>query len=203
MAALGLVVRATVTPPASAPEDESQIAKFAVPPVFTLEFPEKTSTLSHSFTGAGGAAMNAVGIFVPGAGEAGADKPGAGEAGADKPGAEEADANEPGAGEAGANEPGAGETEGAGDGFGGIVAVIHCCAAAGCPASGVEALALPIVTAVVAMTAPIMHKPVAAPVTADRSSSTLIRLTSFPHSVGEKFACTRIVATLCAAHELS
>jgi len=59
VALAGLLVRVTVMPPAFAPEDESHIATFAVPPGFTLALPEKTSALSHSFTDVGPATMNA------------------------------------------------------------------------------------------------------------------------------------------------
>ncbi len=55
-AAAGVVVRLTVTPVASAPEADSQTAKFAVAPGLTLELPAKTSTLSHNVTGVGAAA---------------------------------------------------------------------------------------------------------------------------------------------------
>jgi hypothetical protein len=43
----------------SAPAEDSQIAKFAVPPGFTAELPAKTSTLSHSLTGVGAGAKTA------------------------------------------------------------------------------------------------------------------------------------------------
>lgn len=50
VAEVGLVTRVTVTPSTLAPEADSQIAKYAVPPGWTLLLPEKTSTLSQSFT---------------------------------------------------------------------------------------------------------------------------------------------------------
>ena len=55
VAAVGLVARVTVTPLEAAPEEESQNAKFAVPPGFTRELPLKASTLSHSLTRLGAA----------------------------------------------------------------------------------------------------------------------------------------------------
>ena len=81
-AAAGLLARVTVTPLALAPEDESPIVRFAVPPGFTFALPATTSTLSHSFTAVGAAAMNAaVWIFVAGADEAGVEDADADETG--------------------------------------------------------------------------------------------------------------------------
>ena len=59
VAAVGVVVRVTVTPVESAPTDDSQMAKFAVPPGFTFELPAKTSTLSHNLTDVGAVAKTA------------------------------------------------------------------------------------------------------------------------------------------------
>jgi hypothetical protein len=56
VAAVGFVVRVTLTSVESAPADERKIAKSAVPPGFTLELPPKTSTLSHSLTEVGAGA---------------------------------------------------------------------------------------------------------------------------------------------------
>ncbi len=48
VADVGLVVRVSVTSLAAAPVEESQIAKYAVPPGLTLVLPENTSMRSHS-----------------------------------------------------------------------------------------------------------------------------------------------------------
>jgi hypothetical protein len=80
-----------------------------------------------------------------------------------------------------------------GAGLGVIVLVTHGCGEAnGRAALAVpESLVLTMVTAVVAMTAPAMHKPVATPATADPCLRTLTRLTPFLRSSVEGSSFTR------------
>ncbi len=208
---MGLVVRLTVTPLESAPEDDSQIAKFAVPPGFTLEPPEKRSTLSHSLTGVGVAAKTAVSrIAVPGPAAAaaadGVDVPPDADADADADTDTDGDVDVDGgggrAGDGGGDDGGGvgvvdvdPDGDGCADvgaGLGVIVPVTH----GGGAARTRDALVLPMVTAVVAMTAPTMHKPVAAPATADPCLRTLTRLTPFLRSSVEGSSCTRYRHTM-------
>lgn len=230
---MGLVVRLTVTPLESAPAEDSQIAKFAVPPGLTLELPEKTSTLSHSLTGVGAGANTAVSpIAVPGAtaallgaGDAPAGPadvaPGAGAAAAvgvdpaaDPDGDPAADGAADGDAvdvvEADADAVGEGDRAGDGDGdFDGVgvgevggglgvtVVVTHGCGAAAAASRGGAPLVLPKVTAVVAMTAPAMHMPVAMPATTDLCLRTLTRLTPFLRSSVEGSLFTQYRHTMC------
>jgi hypothetical protein len=224
VALAGLLVRVTVTPLAFAPEEESHIAKFAVPPGFTLALPEKTLTLSHNFTDVGPATMNAavwiaarcddepVGVdpadddddgeedgddedFDGDADFAGAAEDLDGDGDADFAGAAE-DFD----GDGDADFAGAGE-DFDGGGLAGIVAVTHDCvaasrAAADCAAirvaaSGRDETVPAVPNAVVVITAPTTHTPVATPARADPYLRTLTRLTPFLRSSVEGSSFTR------------
>ena len=219
VADVGFELRETVTPLDVAPDDDTEIVKYAVPPGLTFELPGATLTPWHSFTGTGLAAMKtaseAVGeadaledALEDGLAEAEADGVGLG-GDVDPPPPADPPPVPPLGDVLGVDAVGVGEELDVGEVVGAVeldegagvgvkVEVTQGVGVAAALAVAVLCNVSPVVPSIAATT----HSPVAAVAKADPCLRTLTRLTPFLRSSREVPGSRRI-ATLCLTRELS